>query len=249
MAMRRRRSPPPPPPRALARACACARATTRPELGRSGGGGGAAQCNATTAAARYPRHHTHTAALGCLACAAFRPTVFAHGRRRGERGTTAATRGVMAGGRDARRAALARARRLSLGVRFFLSLRAVLVWLRAAELRTRLDARSPLPPHRALSPFPSTRMAFKPAAGRAARRRAVPLPPTRRAGRRPAAAPLVVVLSGRGVKKLTSAPAFESCLRSKSRRLRSEVRRPPSMVLSPGAGHVAFAWFGVCARP
>ena len=43
MAMRRHRSPPSPPPRALARACACARATTRPELGRSGGGGGAAQ--------------------------------------------------------------------------------------------------------------------------------------------------------------------------------------------------------------
>ena len=84
MAMRRRRSPPPPPPHALARACACARATTRPELGRSGGGGGAAQGNATTAAAWCPRHHSHAAALGCLACAAFRPTVFAHGRRRDE---------------------------------------------------------------------------------------------------------------------------------------------------------------------
>ena len=32
-------------------------------------------------------------------------------------------------------------------------------------------------PHRALSPFPSTRMAFKTAAGRAARRRAAPPPP------------------------------------------------------------------------
>jgi hypothetical protein len=53
----------------------------------------------------------------------------------------------------------------------------------------------------------------------------------------------------KGRKKNTSAPAFESCLRSKSRRLRSEVRRPPSMALSPGACHVAFAWFGVCARP
>ena len=50
-------------------------------------------------------------------------------------------------------------------------------------------------------------------------------------------------------RKRTSAPAFASYLRSKSRRLRSEVRRPPSMALSPGAGHVAFAWFWVCARP
>ena len=109
MAMRRHRSPPSPPPRALARACACARATTRPELGRSGGGGGAAQCNATTAAAWCPRHHTHAAALGCLACAALRPTVFAHGRRRDERDTTAATRGVMAGGRCQTGGARARA--------------------------------------------------------------------------------------------------------------------------------------------
>ena len=34
-------------------------------------------------------------------------------------------------------------------------------------------------------------------------------------------------------RKRTSAPAFASYLRSKSRRLRSEVRRPPSMALSP----------------
>jgi hypothetical protein len=145
MAMRRRRSPPPPPPRALARACACARATTRPELGRSGGGGGAAQCNATTAAAWCPRHHTHAAALGCLACAAFRPTVFAHGRRRDERDTTAATRGVMAGGRCQTGGARARAAPVPRGSSPP-PLRAVLVWLRAAELRTRLDARPPLPP-------------------------------------------------------------------------------------------------------
>ena len=109
MAMRRRRSPPPPSPRARARACACARATTRPELGRSGGGGGAAQCNATTAAAWCPRHHTHAAALGCLARAPSRSTVFAHGRRRDERHTTAAARGVMAGARCQTGGARARA--------------------------------------------------------------------------------------------------------------------------------------------
>ena len=112
MAMRRRRSPPPPPPRALARACACARATTRPELSRSGGG--AAQCavqrnDGGGVVPECPRHHTHAAALGCLACAAFRPTVYAHGRRRDERDTTAATRGVMAGGRCQTGGARARA--------------------------------------------------------------------------------------------------------------------------------------------
>ena len=198
MAMRRHRSPPSPPPRALARACACARATTRPELGRSGGGGGAAQCNATTAAAWCPRHHTHAAALGCLACAAFRPTVFAHGRRRDERDTTAATRGVMAGGRCQTGGARARAAPVPRGSLFppegcF----GVASRGRAANAPWRAPSSAP---HRALSPFPSTRMAFKTAAGRAARRRAPP-PPPRRAGRRPAAAPLVVVLSGRGVKK------------------------------------------------
>ena len=97
-----------------------------------------------------------------------------------------------------------RARRLSLGVRFPPP-RAVLVWLRASRGRAAnapWRAPSSSAPHRALSPFPSTRMALKTAAGRAARRRAPP-PPPRRAGRRPAAAPLVVVLSGRSVNKKT----------------------------------------------